>query len=254
MKLEAFTENSKTLLSIDFDRFTTCPQICEYCYVGNLERLYPAYKAKIKRNDNRSKENPTTFAQQLNSEYKKLRKSKSKKYTKLDKLPVRVYGSGDFIPDHLLWLNQLEFKFYLISKSLTNLGYHKYIKQLLEIPNLTKIILSLDDQNLMNYDLIKHFKGADRFGLAYTGMADDYNHHVATGKLSATIFFNISNKHTEKAKSRLIKEQCPCDSGVLKLAKSCSFCNKCWRSTKTKGQQWNTLMTDDHVASQVISN
>jgi len=243
MKLEAFTENSKTLLSIDFDRFTTCPQICEYCYVGNLERLYPAYKAKIKKNDNRSKDNPTTFAQQLNGEYRKLRKSKSKKYIRLDKLPVRVYGSGDFIPDHLLWLRQLEFKFYIISKSLTNLGYHKYLKQLLEIPNLTKVILSLDNQNLMNYDLIKHLKGTDRFGLAYTGMADDYNSHVAAGKLTATIFFNISDKKAEKAKSRLIKEQCPCDSGVLKHAKSCSFCNKCWKSTVTKGKLWNTMMT-----------
>ena len=211
--------------------------------MGNLERIYPAYAEKIKRNDNSSRDNPDNFAQQLNREYRQIRKSKSKKYIRIDKLPVRIYGSGDFIPEHLVWLRKLEFKFYIISKSLTNLNYAVYRTELLNIPNLTKIILSLDNQNLRNYGLIKHLKGTDRIGLAYTGMADDYNSHVAAEKLTATIFFNISNKNAEKAKSRLIKEQCPCDSGALQHAKSCSFCNKCWRSTVTKGKSWNTMMT-----------
>ena len=244
-----FTENSKTILSIDFDRFTTCPQICDYCYVGTTERLYPAYAVKIRKNDNWSKDNPTTFAQQLNYEYRKLRQSKSKKYDRLDRMPVRIYGSGDFIPEHLNWLPLLDFKFYIISKSLTRLQSLSYINTLLELRNLTKIILSLDDQNIENFNLIKHLKGKDRIGIAYTGYADNYSTHVEAGNIDATIFFNISDKKVEKAKSRLIKEQCPCDSGVLKHAKSCSFCNKCWRSTLTKGNQWNTLITASHEAS-----
>ena len=101
MSNQAFTMNSKTLLSVDFARFKTCPQICDYCYVGNLERIYPAYASKLKTNDKWSKDNPTTFGLQLNAEYEKKRKSKAKNYKRLDKLPVRIYGSGDFIPEHL---------------------------------------------------------------------------------------------------------------------------------------------------------
>lgn len=94
--MQVFTKNSKTVLSIDFDRISTCPQICSYCYVGNMERIYPTYKAKIERNANLAKENPGNFAEQLNNEYGQLRKSKSKNYLNLNKLPVRVYGSGDY--------------------------------------------------------------------------------------------------------------------------------------------------------------
>lgn len=252
MKLTAFTDNSKTLLSIDFNRFTTCPQICDYCYVGNLERLYPAYANKLRKNDNWSRSNPAEFAAQLNREYRQLRKSKSKKYQRLDKLPVRIYGSGDFIPEHFQWLELLEFKFYIISKSLTNLAYQQYILRLLKLKTLTKIILSLDNQNLNNYQLIQKYYKQDRFGIAYTGLADDYNTHIEQKHIQTTIFFNISPKKIEKAKSRLIKEQCPCDSGVLKHAASCSFCNKCWKSSLTKGQEWNTSIPVNPKATIAI--
>mgnify|MGYP003962725473 CR=1 FL=1 len=76
MSLQVFTKNSKTILSVDFNREQTCYQICEYCYVTNLERIYSAYADKIKKNDNLAKDNPKTFAQQLNSEYKKIRQKK----------------------------------------------------------------------------------------------------------------------------------------------------------------------------------
>ena len=102
MQVQAFTNNSKTVLSIDFDRAKTCNQICDYCYVGNLERIYPAYWDKMKRNSNWATTKPETFAKQLNKEYEKLRNSKAKQYTRLDKLPVRMYGSGDYV-----WIRRL---------------------------------------------------------------------------------------------------------------------------------------------------
>ena len=103
MSLQVFTKNSKTILSVDFNREQTCYQICEYCYVTNLERIYNTYADKIKRNDNLAKDNPKTFAQQLNTEYTKIRRSSSKQYVRVENLPVRIYGSGDFIPEHLDW-------------------------------------------------------------------------------------------------------------------------------------------------------
>ena len=81
-----FTTNSKTILSLDFDRISTCDQICDYCYVGQLEKIYKAYKPKIERNELLAKDNPKQFASDLNAEYRKLRKSKA------------VLGRADCLP------------------------------------------------------------------------------------------------------------------------------------------------------------
>ena len=240
MSVKAFTLNSKTIVSLDFDRFKTCPQICDYCYVGNLERLYPAYKAKITRNTDWAKDNPKGFAQQLNDEHTKMRKSSSKQTYRLEKLPVRIYGSGDFVPEHLEFMKLLNFKFYIISKSLADPIKNKYINQLLELPNLTKIILSLDNQNMRNRDYVHEYYGKDKFGISYTGMVDDFSRLKLQG-LKTTIFFNISKKKADREKSREHKEQCPCDTGLLAHAKACSVCNKCWRSSNTKGSGWNNI-------------
>ena len=236
--MQAFTSNSKTILSIDFDRFKTCPQICKYCYVGNMERIYPAYKQKIERNENWAKEKPDNFAKQLNLEYEKLRKSKAKNYKRLNKLPVRVYGSGDYHPIHHEWMKKVDFKFYIISKTLSLSHMHDELKKLLKLKNLTKVILSFDSTNLINYEKCKQFLKTDKIGFAYTGMADEFNVVKTTG-YTFDIFFNISDKKIEKEKSRLIKEQCPCDSGLLAHAESCSKCNKCWRSSVTSSPDWN---------------
>jgi len=235
-----FTTNSKTILSLDFDRFTTCDQICAYCYVGNLEKLYKAYKPKIERNETMATDNPKMFASALNKEYRKYRRSKAKAYHRLDKLPVRIYGSGDFKEHHLEFLKLLDFKFYIISKNITQTHMLPYINRLKNLRNLTKIILSFDDQNMANYKNIKNQKGLDKIGLAYTGTADSFGSWKKKG-LDFTIFFNISKKHKEMEKSRVYKESCPCDSGLIPHEKSCSTCNKCWRSTVTKGKQWNII-------------
>ena len=59
--------------------------------------------------------------------------------------------------------------------------------------------------------------------------------------IDVDIFFNISKKKLERLKSREFKEHCPCDSGLMKLAKSCTLCSKCWRSSVTKGKRWNSI-------------
>lgn len=237
--MQVFTKNSKTVLSIDFDRISTCPQICSYCYVGNMERIYPTYKAKIERNANLAKENPGNFAEQLNNEYGQLRKSKSKNYLNLNKLPVRVYGSGDYHPIHYKWMEKVEFKFYIISKTLTLKHMESELNKLLNLNNLTKIILSFDNDNLTNYESCKHLFKKDKIGFAYTGLADNFNN--VKKDYAFDIFFNISDKKVEKEKSKLIKEQCPCDSGMLAHAESCTVCNKCWRSSVTGKKNWNKV-------------
>ena len=236
--LKAFTANSKTILSVDFDRFKTCPQICEYCYVGNMERIYPAYAKKITKNTSWAQNNVIDFANTLNQEYKKIRKSKAKQFSRIEKLPVRIYGSGDFVPDHLNFLKKLDFKFYIISKSLTNKDLHKYVPKLLEIPNLTKIILSLDNQNISNWDRVKRYYKKDKFGISYTGTVKDFKILKSSG-IKTTIFFNIGRKKVDLEQARHIKEQCPCDTGLLAHNKACSVCNKCWRSSVTKPKDWN---------------
>jgi hypothetical protein len=235
--LKAFTANSKTILSVDFNRDKTCPQICKYCYVDNMERIYPAYSKKISKNYEWALNDPIGFASQLNKEYRKLRNSKATTWQRLDKLPIRIYGSGDYIPSHYNFLKHLDFKFFIISKTLTMSTMSYHLKLLLGLNNLTSIVLSIDEQNLKNYKTIKSFYKKDRFKIAYTGHADSFKERTETGE-KYDIFFNISSKKIEIEKSKNIKEQCPCDSKALAHAKSCSFCNKCWRSEATKSKKY----------------
>lgn len=226
-------------MSIDFNRFKTCPQICSYCYVDVIEKIRPAYKEKLDENTTLVNENPKNFGNLLNIEYKKLRNSKNKDYERLDKLPVRVYGSGDYVPIHFEWMEIVEFKFYIISKSLTLKHFRQEIDKLLKLNNLTNIVLSFDNENINNYENVKDLTETDRITFAYTGVADDFNKIKDNYKFS--IFFNISNKNIEKQKSKYIKQQCPCDSGLLESKRSCTYCNKCWRSSVTKQPEWNNV-------------
>ena len=236
-----FTENQKTILSIDFDRQNTCLQFCSYCYVENMERIYPTYLNKITINSQNAKQGPIEFASQLNKEYIKARGSKSKKYIRLEKLPVRVYGSGDYLKEHFKFLNHLDFKFFIISKNLTRKEYTGEIGKLLKIPNLTSIVLSLDDQNILSsYHRVKKYKKQNKLKLCYTGMPDAFKSWKESG-IEVDIFFNISKKQVERLKSREFKEHCPCDSGLMKLAQSCTLCSKCWRSSSTKMRGWNSI-------------
>jgi len=213
----------------------TCPQICSYCYVENMERIYKAYSAKIEQNYQIALNKPDAFAAQLNSEYKKLRNSKSKKWKRLPKLPVRLYGSGDYIPGHYKFLSNLDFKFYIISKSLTTSLMESQLEKVLKLNNLTSIVLSFDKDNIKNYAYAKKYFNSDKIKFAYTGLP--YEFEKLTDKFN--IFFNISDKNIDKVYTRKFKEQCPCDSGIIKAQEACSICNKCWRSSLTKTNTWN---------------
>lgn len=227
--LTVFTANSKTVLSLDFDRHKTCGQICSYCYVANIERIYLAYKRKIERNHVFASTQPTPFAAALNTEYWKLKNSKNKNWKHLNKLPVRIYGSGDYIPIHYEFLKDLNFKYFIISKALTGQFMKPHLEKLLLLPNLTKVVLSFDSINLQNYTFVQHLFNKDRIAFGYTGLADEFARVKTSYKFN--IFFNTSKKKVERAKSRKFTEQCPCDSGLMKHDLSCTKCNKCWRSS-----------------------
>lgn len=231
------TANSKTVVSVDFDRIKTCPQICSYCYVGNMERIYPAYATKIQSNYSLALNSPDDFAKQLNKEYWKLRTSKAKTWKSLKKLPVRIYGSGDFIPIHFKFLSKLTFKFYIISKALTNKSMKPLLDDLLLLPNLTSIVLSFDGDNKDNFSNVSSYKNKDKIRFAYTGLPQEYKQ---IDFKNYDIFFNISDKKINKIAAREFKSQCPCDSGVLAHKEACTVCNKCWRSSITKSNNWNT--------------
>lgn len=233
MSYRILTRNSKTIVSLDFDRFKTCPQICSYCYVATTERIYKAYSAKLKTNYELALNDPKGFAEQLNSEYTKLKNSKSKDVQLINKLPVRIYGSGDYIPIHYEFMKNLDFKFYIISKSLTLSTMEKQIESLLKLDNLTSIVLSLDIDNKANYEKIKKFKNIDRLKISFTGTNEQYEERIAKGE-KYDIFFLISDKKVDREYARKFKEQCPCDTRLIAHEAACTKCNKCWRSSFTK--------------------
>lgn len=225
--MNPFTQNSKTILSVDFDRESTCGKRCAYCYVDTMERIYPAYLPKVKANSEWAKGNGKQFAEALNTTYKKLLNSKSKKYSRLSMLPVRIYGSGDFIPEHSWFLIELEFKFFIISKNLTRPEIKTYIERLIGLDNLTTIVLSFDNGNLGNYKGVSGYKDNPKIKFSYTGTADDFEQTSKDYKFD--IFFNINKQAVEREKSTKFVEACPCDSGKLAHNESCSYCSKCWR-------------------------
>ena len=227
---QCFTDNQKTILSLDFDRNSTCMQTCSYCYVDNMERIYPAYKAKIERNTKKLTENPVAFAENLNEDYKKKKKSKAKRYEGLNKLPVRIYGSGDFKPVHMLTLKGLDFKFFMISKNLTTPTLRSKVEELRGIENLTSLVLSFDNANIMtNYNAVKQHYGKSKIKFAFTGLPDSFKDWKDMG-YKFDVFFNISHKKEHVAQAKTFKERCPADTSELALQKACTKCSKCWRS------------------------
>lgn len=242
MSFECFTENQKTILSVDFDRESTCIQICDYCYVETMERIYPAYLDKIKRNSAfmTTKQGQIDFAERLNMEYEKARNSKSKMLQRLDRISVRIYGSGDFITEHYEVLKRLKFKFFVISKNVTTKGLKSYIPKLLSLDNLTSLCLSFDNQNMTTYKGVKSYFNKDKIKFMFTGLPDSFQSWKNMG-LEFNVFFNIKKTKVEKMKARSFKERCPADVGEMKLQKACTYCNKCWRSSNTKNPDWNSM-------------
>lgn len=206
-----------------------------------MENIYPAYLAKIQRNNSWAKDNPDNFARQLTTEYRKRRKSKSKKLERLEKLPVRIYGSGDYISEHYNFLSLVEFNFYIISKSLTMKEMQSDLKALLKLETLTRVVLSFDNENIKNYDNVKHLYRTDRIQFAFTGDKEDWILQTEFNKRKFGIFFNIGRKKEDIAFNKKTKESCPALAGKLEHNKACSHCNRCWRSSKTKAPDWNYI-------------
>ncbi|MCX8057785.1 MAG: hypothetical protein N3A58_00020 [Spirochaetes bacterium] len=223
-----FTRNRKTIVSVDFDRAVTCPQICSYCYVKKTETIYTGYLQKIRRNYKEALLDPKRFADTLNNEYLKLQTLEKKQGNpKIETQSIRLYGSGDFIPTHYYFIKELIFPFYIISKSLTMKGMTEYIPILLDLSNLTSIVLSFDKDNIYNYENVKDYYKKNKIKFSYTGTADEFSE--IKKKYNFNIFFNIKKNKVEIEKSRKHREQCPCDTKLIQTNRACTICNKCWR-------------------------
>lgn len=203
-----------------------------------MENIYPAYLGKIQRNNSWAKDNSDNFARQLNTEYKKARKSKAKDMIGLANMPVRIYGSGDYIREHYDFLSKLTFKFYIISKSLTIADMQDELNKLQQLDNCTRIVLSFDNQNIKNYDAVKHLYKTDGIQFAFTGDKDDWTVQEWNNRQFG-IYFNTGRKKVDKEFSKAVSKSCPDLADKIPHDKACSICNKCWRSSKTKGQFWN---------------
>jgi hypothetical protein len=199
-----------------------------------MERIYPAYANKVKLNTSWAKDNPDNFAENLNTTYWKLRQSKSKDLQRLKHLPVRIYGGGDYTLDHYNFLSKLTFKFFMISKSLTRQDFIDEIPKLLALPNLTRIVLSFDNENIKNYENVKHLYKTDKIQFSFTGSILDWNLQTEFNSRAFGVFFNTSDKKADKLLARNIRQTCPTESNKLPLKHACSICNKCWRSSVTR--------------------
>lgn len=206
-----------------------------------MERLYPAYGDKIEKNATWVKEDPQTFANTLNKEWRKNRKSKAKKFKKLEQLPVRMYGSGDFQPEHLAMYELLEFKFFIISKTLTSPDFKPYLDKVLSLDNVTSVVLSFDNQNIENYKTCLPLFGKDKIKFAFTGDPDDFMVQKEWNERSFNIYFNTNNKKKAKERSKQWSERCPADTGDIPLQRACTQCHKCWNSSLTKKKDWNKV-------------
>lgn len=240
-KPEVFTKNSKTILSVDFDRRGTCVQWCEYCYVDNMERIYTAYLTKIQKNNSWVSEDPKGFAAQLGNEYRKARRSKAKGMKGLDKMPVRIYGSGDYIPKHYDFLSELDFKFYLISKNLTMPDFAEERQKVHDIENCTNILLSFDNENIKHYDAISHLRKQDRYRFCFTGSTEDWLLQTEFNRRRFDIFFNIGKKKVDIEFNEKDSKACPALAKRIPHDKACATCNKCWASSATRGKHWNSI-------------
>jgi len=192
-----------------------------------MERIYPAYLAKVQKNTDLVKDNPKTLGQLLNAEYLKALNSKSKKYTNLRKLPVRIFGSGDYIPEMFEMFKTFDFKFFIISKTLTEPQMRPELEKILALRNCSSVVLSFDTHNSKNWHLNTDLWKKPKIKFSFTGTHLDMEMQKLANK-TYTIFFNTGNKKVDKQASKAFKERCPADTGEMKLQEACTKCHKCW--------------------------
>lgn len=209
-----------------------------------MENIYPAYLEKIQKNNSWAIDNSDNFARQLDNEYAFARRSKAKSIQGIEKMPVRIYGSGDYIPEHYEFLSKVNFNFYVISKSLVLPNMKEELDKVRQLPNCTRIVLSFDNENIKNYEGVKHLYKTDGIQFAFTGDKEDWLLQTEFNEREFGIFFNIGRKKADIEFSYETKESCPALSKQLAHDKACSICNKCWRSSKTKQTDWNAFYTN----------
>jgi len=214
------TKNSKTGWSLDFDRKSTCEHNCRYCYVTQMEKIYPAYYDKVVRNGKMAKWQNGKMIKMLNEELEK----------KKLKTPLRVYGGGDFQPEHMEIFRHIATTCYIISKNLTLKKNLEFLKELISIKNVTRILLSYDTQTLhRNRPIIE----SDKIKYCFTGEVEQYKEYVEN-KFNFDIYFNVRKTKAAKAIAAFISIACPCDAGCIKHDLACLQCRRCWESYKIK--------------------
>lgn len=212
------SDNSKTGLSLDFDRASTCEHNCSYCYVKGVELRSPNYRKKVIENGKMAKWQNEKMVKELNEEL-------TGKHEKGKLLaPLRIYGGGDFQPEHMVIFEKIAFPCYIISKNLTKEKNFKYINQLTNINNVTKIILSYDVETLhRERPTIK----SNKILYCFTGEVEQHKQFVEN-KYTFDIYFNIRKTAKAKNLAAKIPTACPCDAGCIGHALACLGCKRCW--------------------------
>jgi hypothetical protein len=117
-----------------------------------------------------------------------------------------------------------------------------HIKPLLELNNLTSLLLSLDSVNKKNFENIKSHLGQDKVKLCFTGLPADFLVLEENIKAKVDPFFNIGKRRkADKELGQTIKVSCPADNGKIQLQEACTKCSRCWKSSATKPPNWNKL-------------
>lgn len=214
--------NSKTEISLDFSRDITCTYKCAYCYVKGMVSRMSTYEPKVIRNAIMAKDTPTEFSSLLNKEYRQLENK-----LKLDNnFSVRIYGGGDYLPEHYEFLKLLDFKYYIISKALAQSSYIDELAKVVTLDNTTSVVLSFDKYTLANQGHANACKNMlDKIKIAYTGTPIDFKN--LDGKEHVDIFFNILKTNQSKEDAKEFAASCPCATGAEELKSSCTRCKRC---------------------------
>ena len=113
------------------------------------------------------------------------------------------------------------------------------LAKLRRLPNLTRIVLSFDNENIKNYENVKHLYRQDGIQFAFTGESEDWIIQTEFNNRDFGIFFNIGKKKSDTEFNKSTKQACPALAKKIPHDKACSVCNRCWRSSKTKSVDWN---------------
>lgn len=188
-----------------------------------MEKYIKHYTSNTDKNCEMATENPEDFAQQCNNTLRKLKTSKAKDWQALKiGRPIRIYGVGDYVPQHYEFLKELDFDFYIISKSIIR---YKEIDKVLQLNNLSKLVLSYYSGNLNLYTT--EYYEEPKINYAFTGTSEEFSNALAN-RGHFDLFYNIEKNKAGYAAAKQYRNACPVDSGRLELAEACVTCSRCY--------------------------